>query len=86
MTSRVTGLRFNTAALLDSPELAAGMVAIAEPKLSAAQASAPVLSGAYRDGLHIEQREHGEVRITGSTDHDVYVEADTGNLARSLDA
>lgn len=53
--------------------------------LSAAQASAPVLSGAYRDGLHVEDFGDG-VRVIGSTDHDIYVEADTGNLARALDS
>jgi hypothetical protein len=56
--------------------------------LSAAQSSAPVASGEYRDGLHIEEAHTDRlvVRVSGSTDHDWIVEAKTGNLARALDS
>lgn len=55
--------------------------------LAAAKSNAPVDSGAYRDGLHIERAHTDRVvaRIVGSTDHDIWVEAETGNLARALD-
>lgn len=55
--------------------------------LNAAKADAPVASGAYRDGLHLE-RVHTDrvvIRLVGDTDHDLIVEANTGNLSRSLD-
>jgi hypothetical protein len=59
----------------------------AEPVLSTAKSGAPVDTGAYRDGLHIEQltTDRAVTRVSGSTDHDFIVEANTGNLARSLD-
>lgn len=59
-----------------------------ERVLSTAKANAPVLTGAYRDGLHMEQVKHPSrvvVRVVGDTDHDLIVEANTGNLGRSLD-
>ena len=60
----------------------------AQRVLASAKASAPVATGEYRDGLHIEQDTHptrAVVRVAGDTDHDFLVEADTGNLARALD-
>lgn len=60
----------------------------ADAVLSAAQSSAPRDTGAYANGLHIEE-DHTDrmvVRVAGSTDHDWIVEAQTGNLARALDA
>lgn len=59
----------------------------AERVLLTAKGTAPVTSGAYRDGLHIETISHGDravVRVSGGTDHDMNVEAHTGNLARAL--
>lgn len=53
--------------------------------LGKAQDDAPVDEGEYRDGLRLEDFEDG-VRVIGSSDHDIYVEAETGNLARALDA
>lgn len=60
----------------------------AGPVLAAAQASAPVDTGAYKASLHIEQAttDRAVVRVAGGTDHDWVVEAKTGNLARALDA
>lgn len=59
-----------------------------ERVLQVAQADAPVQTGAYRDSLHIVQEttDRAVVRVAGGTDHDWIVEANTGNLARSLDA
>lgn len=76
------------AALLKSDEVRSELTTRAEAVLSAAQSSAPVASGEYRDGLHIEQAttDRAVVRVSGSTDHDWIVEANTGNLARALDA
>jgi hypothetical protein len=58
----------------------------AEKVLAQAKATAPVATGEYRNGLHLEEMPDGSIRVAGSTDHDIYVEADTGNLLRSLDA
>jgi hypothetical protein len=74
--------------LLKSAEVRDALTQRAEKVLSAAKSAAPVDTGAYRDGLHIEQAttDRAVVRVSGGTDHDWAVEAKTGNLARSLDA
>ena len=84
-------VRLNSAgmkALLNSAGVRAELTRRAGPVLAAAQASAPVDSGAYRAGLHIEQHttDRAVVRVKGGSDHDLVVEARTGNLARALDA
>lgn len=73
--------------VLRSGGVRADLTSRMERALSAAKSNAPVASGAYRDGLHLEQAttDRAVVRIVGSTDHDLVVEADTGNLARALD-
>jgi len=55
---------------------------------SAAKASAPVDSGAYRDSIHVEQdtTDRAVVRVVADADHALVVESKTGNLARALDA
>lgn len=74
--------------VLNSTGVRADLTSRAERVLSAAQGSAPVASGEYRDGLHIIQdtTDRAVVRVSGGTDHDWIVEANTGNLARALDA
>jgi hypothetical protein len=58
----------------------------AEERLARAKASAPVRSGTYRDELHIETDHTDRMvkRIVSSVPYALVVEADTGNLARSL--
>ena len=58
----------------------------AQERLSRAKASAPVDTGAYRDSLHIETVHTDRVvkRIVSDVDYAMNVEADTGNLSRSL--
>lgn len=59
----------------------------AEKVLARAQASAPVVSGAYRDSLHIEEVDHPTRtvwQVVADAPHAMVVESDTGNLARSL--
>lgn len=75
-------------ALLKSEGVRSFVTSRAERVLDAAKSSAPVDTGAYRDGLHIIQAttDRAVVRVAGSTDHDLVVEAKTGNLARALDA
>lgn len=74
--------------LLNSAAVGADLEKRMRRSLAKAKSSAPVATGQYRDGLHIELVHTDRVvaRIVGSTDHDLIVEANTGNLARSLDA
>lgn len=87
-----TGVKLNykgIGELLKSPEVAAYLMRLGGEVLREAQANAPVATGAYRDGLHLEVEDHKTrtvVRVRGNTDHDWYVEAETGNLARAMDA
>ena len=86
-----TSIKLNSAgvkALLKSSEVRADLTDRAERVLSAAPSSAPVASGEYRDGLRLIQdtTDRAVVRVSGGTDHDWIVEANTGNLARALDA
>lgn len=76
------------AALLKSGEVRAFVTTRAERVLAAAKASAPVDTGAYRDGLHLEEAttDRAVARVVGGSDHDLIVEADHGTLARALDA
>ena len=60
----------------------------AQRVLAAAQAGAPVVTGNYRDGLGIEETHTDRlaVRVVAKAPHSHLVEANTGNLARALDA
>lgn len=85
------GVQLNGAgirALLKSQGVRRYLTTLAEEVLQEAQANAPVVSGDYRDGLHIEQAttDRAVVRVRGDTDYDWFVEADHGTLARAMDA
>lgn len=61
----------------------------AEQALAIARASAPVDTGAYRDGLAVEAKRsaHRTVyRVVGHDRKTLLVEAKTGNLVRALKA
>lgn len=61
--------------------------AAAERALAIAKADAPVDSGEYRDGLHIEHRQSRYRRVTrvvGDDAKTLLIESKTGNLARAL--
>lgn len=60
----------------------------AERVLEAARSKAPVVTGEYRDGLTLEQvtTDRAVSRVVGTAAHSLAVEANTGNLARALDA
>lgn len=74
--------------LLNSGSVGAYLEGKIQRGLAAAKANAPVKTGEYRNALHVELAHTDRVvaRIVGGTDHDMIVEADTGNLARALDA
>lgn len=57
----------------------------AERVAERARADAPILTGDYRDSIHVEEDRDG-YRVVAGTDHALVVEADTGNLVRALDA
>lgn len=75
-------------ALLNDPGVRADLTSRAARVLAQAKATAPVDTGEYRDGLHIEQAttDRAVVRVAGGGGHDWIVEHRTGNLARALDA
>ena len=74
--------------LLNSSEVRALVTQPAERVLSAAQSSAPVASGEYRDSLHIEQAttDRAVVRVVADAPHALAVEASHGTLSRALDS
>ena len=74
--------------LLNSDDVRAELTRKAEAVLSAARASAPVASGEYAGSLHIKQdtTDRAAVRVGSDVPHALVVEANTGNLARALDA
>ena len=74
--------------LLNDPGVRADLTRRMGPVESAAVAGAPVTSGDYRGSIHIEQAttDRAVVRVVADSDHALFVEAKTGNLARALDA
>lgn len=57
-----------------------------ERALDQARADAPVLTGNYRDNLHLEEQSDGSVRLVSDVEYTMTIEAHNGVLARSLDA
>lgn len=76
------------AAMLRSEDIRATIEPAVFAVLTAARASAPVLTGAYKDGLGVESDTADTVveRVGSSVRYAPFVEADTGNLLRALDA
>lgn len=62
--------------------------AAAERAAEAARSSAPVASDAYRDSIHVETDHTDRMvkRVVADVDYALVVEANTGNMARALDA
>lgn len=75
-------------ALLNSGGVRSMLTGKAGPVLAAAQAGAPFASGEHRDSGHIVQdaTDRAVVRVVFDSDHSLIVEANTGHIARSLDA
>ncbi|NHN55775.1 HK97 gp10 family phage protein [Calidifontibacter sp. DB0510] len=64
---------------------------VGEKVAARARTTAPVLSGAYRDGIDVQVARdastgHKTVRVGSSVAYTMVIEARTGNLARALDA
>lgn len=85
-----TSVEFNEGffeSVLRQPKVENIVDAAAARALAKARADAPVDSGDYRDGLHIEHRESRYRRVTrvvGSDEKTLLIESKTGNLARAL--
>lgn len=75
-------------AMLKSAGVRSQLDGPAEAVLAAAIADAPVKTGNYRDSLHIEDdtTDRAVKRIVASAPHAHLVEAQSGTLARALDA
>lgn len=73
-------------ALLNSAGIRGVVTGHAQKALARAKANAPVKSGAYRDGLRLEQAttDRAVARVVATARHSAAVEANTGNLRRSL--
>lgn len=73
--------------ILNSAGVKALTTLAANRTLAYAKASAPVETGAYRDGLQIEEVKHEHrttVMVVGHDPKTLLVEAQTGNLAKAL--
>ena len=75
--------------VLRGPKVEALVDAAAGQILATAKAAAPVDTGEYRDGLHIEHHDsrfRRTTRVVGSDDKTMLLESKTGNLARAVKA
>ena len=75
--------------LLHDPKLAAFLMDKAEAVASAARSSAPRDTGAYADSIETRQVDHPTrvvAQVVATDWKSQIIEANTGNLARSLDA
>lgn len=74
--------------LLNDDGVRAFLTARMQSVLAEARATAPVVTGAHRNSLHIEQdtTDRAVVRVVADSDHSLVVEAKTGHMARALGA
>jgi hypothetical protein len=89
MKTRIVLNHRGIAEVLKSPEVAAELHRRAERAAAAARASAPVASGAYLAGIEVVDEVHKDrvvSRVYANATHSMFVEANTGNLARALDS
>jgi len=73
--------------ILNSPPVVSIVTAVAHRVESTAKAAAPVDTGEYRDGIHVEVRRRAKrtvAVVVASSPHSMFVESRTGNLARAL--
>ena len=74
--------------MLGSGEVRALLTAKADAVAARAREGAPVDTGAYRASIEVVQdsTDRAVVRVVAGVPYALVVEADTGNLARALDA
>lgn len=75
-------------AVLRAPGVVARLDAMGERVAERARMTAPVDTGAYRDGITVwsDVTDRAVTRVGSTAPHARLVEANTGNLARALDA
>jgi hypothetical protein len=87
-----TTVKFNQSyfdRILKDAAVAQMTMAKANEVCARAKSTAPVLTGSYRDSLHVERRDYPHrtgYLVVGDAPHTLLVEAKTGNLARALKA
>ena len=92
MRAGQTYVEFNEAffeQILRSAQVENLCMAKAQQAASIARASAPVDTGAYRDGITVETRDSSHrksFRVVGHDPKTLLIESRTGNLARALKA
>lgn len=72
-----------------SPEVTALCVSVAEHGAAIARSTAPVDTGEYRDGIHVVVKRSARrnvVLIASDDPKTMFIESETGNLARALGA
>lgn len=76
------------AEMLNSPEITTVLDVLGEIVLGAAKSGAPVVSGEYRDSLHLEHdhTDRNVVRVVAGAPYSMQVEAEHGVLARAVGA
>jgi hypothetical protein len=75
--------------LLSSSGVAADLKRRADRVAASAKGSGPVDSGEYVDEIEVIMEQHDDrvvAHVTANARHSMLVEANTGNLARALDA
>lgn len=85
----ITKVTFDEQAALALPEVAEDLTRRGERVADRARADAPVKTGTYRDAIRVEEDVVDgvpTVLVIADVDYSVFVEAETGNLSRSLDA
>ncbi|MEO5919931.1 MAG: HK97 gp10 family phage protein [Pseudolysinimonas sp.] len=83
------GVKFNEEffqQLSRSPAVTALVVGVAQQIAADARSTAPVDTGAYRDGIevHVKQQKRSVALVVGTDKKTMLVESKTGNLARAL--
>lgn len=88
MAQRVNLDHAGMAAMLKSAPVRAELTRRGARVLAAAKSSAPVDTGDYKAGLHLEEdtTDRAVVRVVADDWKSAIVEASTGNLGRALDA
>ncbi|NVM97826.1 HK97 gp10 family phage protein [Arthrobacter sp. SDTb3-6] len=73
--------------VLNSAPVVGIVTGVAHKVEAEAKAAAPVDTGEYRDGIHVEVKRRGKrtvAVVVASSRHSMIVESRTGNLARAL--
>ncbi|NMW65984.1 HK97 gp10 family phage protein [Mobiluncus mulieris] len=73
--------------ILKSEEVAALAESVANQAAAIARATAPVVTGAYRDSIHVEKyygRKRAVAKVVADDEKSWWIESKTGNLHKAL--